>query len=134
MYNLLGDKALVSKLLNMIKWKNEMEKMENLQIYDSLCSDWEKIADILGMIKVRKSLKLIPVNNNSHIMEVFTKWIEDKVNIDERSDYSCTWNGLCKVLDDINHSTIRSELQKALKFPESSLTTFYDGKYWYIKF
>ena len=129
MYNILGDKALVSRLLNMIRWENEMGKMEQLQIYNSLCSDWEEIADILGMEEVRNSLKLTPAHKNSHIREVFTNWIEDKANIDRRSDYSCTWNGLCKLLDAIKHSTIRIELQKALKSPESSLTTFYDGKY-----
>ena len=129
MYNLLGDKALVSRLLNMIKWKNDMGKMDNLQIYNRLCSDWEDIADILGMEEVRNSLKLKPIYKNSHIREVFTNWMEDKANIDKRSYYSCTWNGLCKLLDDIQHSSIRIDLEKALKSPESSLTTFYDGKY-----
>ena len=129
MYNILGDKTLVSRLLNMIRWKNELGKMEQLQIYNSLCSVWEEIADILGMEEVRNSLKLKSTYKNSHIREVFTNWIDDKANIDRRSDYSCTWNGLCKLLGDIKHSAIRIELQKALKSPESSLTTFYDGKY-----
>ena len=71
---------------------------------------WREVAEILKM-----KTDIIGLNHHYNIRdcirEVMKQWMDDEPNI--ATTYSCTWKGLCEILDDIGLGKIRKELQKA---------------------
>lgn len=98
--------------LYLIRWKDEVGQPQKLKILEEIGSKWKDAGILLG-----QGTKLANYEKKTNdIVElctlVFTHWIK---NNGYKPHYPLSWTGLCDLLDDIEHSTLRIRLLEVLR-------------------
>ena len=114
MYTLLlfcsaGDEPINSRHLQLIEWTNKKGSTSCLRLYEEMAPHWKVVANLIGLKK-----EIIAVNHRDDALEcirgVMKEWMINAPNI---TTYSCTWNGLCNLLDNAQLGKAREDLQEA---------------------
>ena len=90
-----------------------------LRLRQTLASRWSNVAKLIGL----SDSKIANIQKNNRdvedcIDEVMKCWIEDAPNL---SCYKCTWDGMCKLLVDLELSSQSEVLKEAIKAEQSTL-------------
>ena len=85
-----------------------------LRLIETLSSEWVMAADLLGISKVRT--KIIREDNRGTSIvnccrEVMTLWLCD----DDSPNYPRSWDGVCKLLRDMNLKGVANRLQEVIE-------------------
>ncbi len=127
--NFVGELKLTLDLLHLIKWTDGGGTIRKLQLYQALSSVWDQVSDMLKVDPYTK--QSIKERNRGDpdkcIQEIIEIWLRDEKTLSP--NYSCTWNGLCSLLEDVNLSCVSEELGKALVADVSSfkgMLQYYD--------
>jgi len=107
-------------LLQLIKWKDKFGETKTLRLYAVLTSIWKDVSDLLNLDNhTRNNIGRIHAGDPKEcIRDVIGKWSADEKELS--INYSCTWNGLCQLLKDLQHSAASTDLQEALAADTSS--------------
>ena len=95
--------------------------MKELRLYTVLANVWGDVSDLLNLDGyTRNNIETkYPGDSKKCIRDVVEKWSNDEIKM-SASNYKCTWNGLCQLLEDLQLSTPSKQLQQALKADISS--------------
>ena len=102
-----------------MEWMDQDGKIKTTRVYQNLASEWKEVADFLGLTSQKK--KIIEkdcCNSMDCIVKVFETWMD---NEEELKPYSCTWNGLCGLLNDMERSTLSQEVRSVFGSLESKI-------------
>ena len=113
-----GHHKVTNDLLQLIKWENKSGEMNTLRLYALLASVWEKVSDLMNL-DVNTTTIATKYNGDPEkcIRDVIGKWMNDQKL---SANYKCTWNEICRLLEDLEHSTASSQLKEALAADISS--------------
>ncbi len=96
----------------MLVWTDTDGQPQILRVRDEMSVKWEEVGDLLGLTPAR--LHGIDCRRRGDVRQccrdVLTDWIKDG-----SSDYPPTWDGLIKLLIDLELSSIADTLKLALK-------------------
>ena len=117
---LVGQESITPQLLQLIKWSDSYGQMRDLRLYDELSIVWTDVADLIGLdFQTSDQIKALHQGNPRNcVKDVIKKWKMDETALN--SHYSCTWNGLCFLLEDTKLSTASKNLKEALAADVSS--------------
>ena len=109
--------------LSLIKWKEtEDGEVQQLRIYDSAESKWDRIARSLGFEEGHiESIGGDCHKNYARVCKVFQEWSENAGNLPNHNQYPKTWKGLIALLSDSALKDLSDKLEKALAAPFSNL-------------
>lgn len=112
-----GDETICQHFLQLIQWRSNKGNFE-VRLYNALAVDWKDLAARIGLDPdiIRRIGVDCPRDQLECIRTVMDEWRKDEPKL----KFSYTWNGLCKVLNDINLSSISEQLKEALAADESS--------------
>ena len=109
--------------LSLIKWKeSENGEVQELRIYDSAESKWDRIGRCLGFNEGHiESIGDVRHNNYSRVCKVFQEWFENAGGLPNHMKYPKTWEGLIALLVDSALKELSDKLRRALEAPFSDL-------------
>lgn len=109
--------------LSLIKWKeSEDGEVQELRIYDSSKSKWNRIGRCLGFDEGHiESIGDDCCNNYSRVCKVFQEWFENAGGLPNYKKYPKTWEGMIALLIDSALTELSDKLKKALEAPSSTL-------------
>ena len=121
MYFVLGNRTLSTDFLHLIKWKDVNGDMQDLKLYEVLATVWINVSDLIGLdMYTRLGIEQRhPMNQIMCVQLVIEGWLK---NMSKFTTYSCTWNGIYKLLYDLDLSTTAASLKEALEADVSSFT------------
>ena len=94
--------------------------MNTLRLYALLASVWVKVSDLMNL-DVSTTTTIATKHNGDPekcIRDVIGRWMNDQEKLS--ANYKCTWNEICRLLEDLEHSTASSQLKEALAADISS--------------
>ena len=97
----------------MFKWKDENGTKQQLRIIEAISHRWQQLAILVGL----SMNKINAIENNFHpeqrSLRVFDIWITS--SSDTTTAYPVTWNGLHRLLEDINYRALAERMKVALR-------------------
>jgi hypothetical protein len=101
--------------VDLIKWKDENGVKRELRIYSKIAHKWEDIATRLGLGGEISAIKQDSQYQTSLcIKTVFKKWFENATRLPNAKYYPKSWQGLIKLLNDVELGEVAKELERAL--------------------
>ena len=116
----VGHHKVTNDLLRLIKWENKSGGMNTLRLYALLASVWEKVSDLMNLDISTTTTIATKYNGDPEkcIRDVIGRWMNDQEKLS--ANYKCTWNGICRLLKDLQLSSASSQLKEALAADVSS--------------
>ncbi len=116
----VGNQRLRLDLLHQIKWKDDEGTMQQLDLYTVLSSEWDNVSDQLMIDQyTRQSIESKNRGDPKKcIREIIETWLRDEKSL--KSNFACTWNGICSLLKAIQLSSASEYLEAALLADVSS--------------
>ena len=87
---------------------------KEIRIIDGVGTNWKTVGDLIGLPHYRTAAieKVRQLDPNECCRDVFSDWLEGK----GKENYPASWDGLQKLLKDIQLSTLAKDVQKALTY------------------
>ena len=98
------------KNISLIEWTDEGGNPRKFKLINKISSEWSDAGTLLGLSDELQNIENEGRGNKHRFEEVHKRW-EDNGS----SDYPFTWEGLFKLLHDIEKSTAARELREALE-------------------
>ena len=93
-----------------MRWKDRSHERK-LEIIDTVSSQWRKIGQLIGLsMSQLDNYRQTESNNVVRCSRVFDSWINNNGHL----NYPLSWEGLEKLLHDIEHARTADKLRKAL--------------------
>ena len=109
-------------LVDLIKWKDETEKVHQLNIYSETAHMWSHIAQRLGLSHSRiESLWSDYRKTYDRLIAVLGEWFDNAAGLPNAHLYPLTWEGLVELLNDCKLSEIARKLSAAIDAPCSNI-------------
>ena len=96
------------KNLQLIRWTNENGELKKFRLKLLICNEWEEVGDLVDIPDAMLRAWSTKYRDNplKCIKPVLSHWLNNPTN-----DYPATWDGLCKLLEDIQHSELAKKLR-----------------------
>lgn len=119
LYNSVCDELITSSHLQLIQWKDAAGNVQEFRLYNVLASCWKRMADGIGF-DIHET-ELIECDCDRYGAEectrkVINRWVKDAYSY----KIYPTWNELCKLLNNIEHSNASEKLKEALEADQST--------------
>ena len=98
--------------LSLLKWKDEHGKEQRLRLVEEVSCKWLEFGLAVGvkMDRLEAWEKQYCKDASRCWLEVMKRWL----NAGGTGDYPTTWEGLCKLLTDMDYGKVSSLLKEAL--------------------
>ncbi len=96
----------------LLKWTDSNNKTQRIRIITELSPKWSDISDLLGFSTAR--IQQIRQDNSGvqdRCKEVMRLWLDSE---DGAYRYSTTWEGVIKLLEDIELSSLASDIREVV--------------------
>ena len=105
--------TLSLRFLKLFKWKDESGVEQKLRIIETMSSQWQDLATLLGlsMSQMDGIKKESLMEDKQCCLRVFDRWIISNGT----TDYPNTWRGLHELLEDIEHRALAEKVKTALQ-------------------
>ena len=109
---MLAGVPLSLQYLSLLKWKDECGKEQRLRLVEKVSCKWLEfgLAVRVDMNCLKSWERQYREDANRCWLEVMGHWL----NAGGTDNYPTTWEGLCKLLTDMDYGTVSSLLKEAL--------------------
>jgi len=105
-----------------VKWEDKFGETKTLRLYEVLANVWKEVSDLLNLDNyTRNNIESKHAGDSKKcIHDVLENWSNNEEKLS--ANYKYTWNGLCKLLNDVQFSSSSSALREALRANISSFS------------
>jgi hypothetical protein len=119
--------SIEHRFIQLIKWKDENGLKKELRIYSEIAHKWKEIASLLLGLKQGQILTIENDHRQAYscITVVLGRWFENATHLPSARVYPKSWQGLIKLLNDVQLGEVSKELERTLSSQTNSVRDNY---------